>query len=163
MEEEDQVAGRRGGGGGPPRKPQNQPVTAIDRFLWDHENHFSHGQPNSGSSRKDQRPHHVNDGPESNPAPFYYQEEGDRFLSLVAAGFEEPAISLVNGLFFLEQGVDGNSDENFQWASEKAFRKELAVEDYDKKNSTRAAAGKRVKRVCSKALIKGQWTEEEDR
>lgn len=165
--EENQVAGRGGGGvpvnGIPRRKPQNQPLTAIDRFLWGHKNHFPH-QPNARSSKKHRQPR-VNEGQETNSPPFYYQDqEGDEFLPLLAAGgFEEP--SLVNGLLFLEQGVVGDSYENFKWAGENDFNKELAVGNYHKnRNSTGGAAKKRVKRACSskKALIKGQWTDEED-
>ncbi|KAK4780587.1 hypothetical protein SAY87_016693 [Trapa incisa] len=152
--EEEQVYGRRGRA--QPRKPQNQPLTPIERFLLDHENHTSHDQPRAGSSENNENPHRVNEGQEIKPPPLHYQEDDDdHFLSLVAAGFKEPAISLVSELFFLDQETNYNRNENV------SLRKELAVDSST--TSKRAPPEKRLKRTPSKSLIKGQWSEEEDR
>lgn len=140
------------------RKPQNRPLTAIDRFLWGGDNHSS-SHHRSNVERNRQHPCFVDEEGENNCPPFSYQDElGVQFLPLLS--FEEP--STVDAPSFLEQdGAIGENDENFRQASEKDCRKGSAVGNFNKNSA--GATGKRVKRGCSRALIKGQWTDEEDR
>ncbi|OMO84262.1 hypothetical protein CCACVL1_10907 [Corchorus capsularis] len=139
------------------------PLSAIDRFLW--------GQTQSRSSQQYSTQRNVET--KSNPPSFstdqpllrgFYLSTNDGigiggYLSGVSSSWQTKLeeISFVDGLL-----LDG---ENLALTDEKNpnINMEMKQVKATVKNFSNKGVGKRIKKVVSTALIKGQWTDDEDR
>ncbi|KAF5744522.1 transcription factor MYB44-like isoform X1 [Tripterygium wilfordii] len=145
MEEGGGGGGVNGGGEGigyanyqthpPIHRPSCPPFSAIDRFLWGQSSHFS-TQKNC-------------------------KESG-------VGGFSSSSSSTGGGggvlwdCFQETKFLDGfyGDGESLNWTQERNPKEEVRV---GAKSGSNKGVGKRGKKVCNEPLIKGQWTDEEDR
>ncbi|OMO90497.1 hypothetical protein COLO4_19118 [Corchorus olitorius] len=138
------------------------PLSAIDRFLW--------GQTQTRSSHQYSTQSNVET--KSNPPRFSTDHGllrgfslstndgiGGGYLSGVSSSWQTKLeeISFVDGLL-----LDG---ENLAFTDEKNpnINMEMKQVKASAKNFSNKGVGKRIKKVVSAALIKGQWTDDEDR
>ncbi|XP_042960000.1 transcription factor MYB119-like [Carya illinoinensis] len=121
------------------------PFTAIDRFLYGHNHHFSQTQTQNHAKNKEVL---VSD---TVLCSF------PRSWGAIGAGFSWPSIPEVN--FSDEFFVDG---EPLNWMHEGSPNMGLK-EKVEVSGKSSKGVGKAAKKCSSEALIKGQWTDEEDR
>ncbi|XP_030926968.1 transcription factor MYB64-like [Quercus lobata] len=153
MAEGGEASGVNGGGvcghansqNNPPICRFGPPLTAIDRFLYG-QNHFSHQQTHTNIARnKDLLV--LDNGLCNFPPP----------RGAIGGGVSWPSVQEVNSVdeFFVDR-------EPLNWTYERntnmGFNEESKVEVKSSKG-----LGKKAKKANSATLIKGQWTDEEDR
>ncbi|KAL3530861.1 hypothetical protein ACH5RR_010183 [Cinchona calisaya] len=147
-------------------KPTRPPLTAIDRFLWGHDqNHFS--QPEILTNFKNKGVLFSSSSNVVNYSTNFVSSceghAGEAFLPLTNTSLPSFGTTFVDGVFLNEQ-------QNPNWMSEEVVNHQnvVGLRDHDEENSsaqkTPRGRGKREKGGGSSSaiLIKGQWTDEED-
>lgn len=123
-----------------------QPFTAIDRFLYGHNHHFSQTQSQNHAKNKEV---HVSDTLFSSFS---------QYLGAIGGGSSWPSIPEVS--FSDEFLVNGDQPLNWMHEGSPNMGLKGKVEVSGKSSK---GVGKVAKKGYSEALIKGQWTDEEDR
>lgn len=140
-----------GGGGFGHRNLQNNPhiyrptppLTAIDRFLWG-QSHFKHQHIQDSERNKEKLV--------STNGLCSFSSSSGAIGAVSLPSFQET--SFVDGLF-----ADGDS---LNWTHERNPN-EVLKDEVKVPGKNFRGTGKKGKKGSSSALIKGQWTEEEDR
>lgn len=126
--------------------PATPPLTAIDRFLWGHSFHFnSNQQPRNNLKNKETTPNGLTGGSFSSFSGAISGYGGEVLW---------PSIQELNIVNEESAVINSSYGRNLN---------ELSEEIIVATKSSYKGIPKKAKKASSQALIKGQWTEEEDR
>lgn len=156
--------GGAGGGGfgdgnlqnNPPLYKPCPPLSAIDRFLWG-QNHFSH--QNSVVVKNKQTLGSIGNGFAD------FSSSSGAITSYGSVGVSWPSSRNDHHIMSLDEGAPFFDEETCSWLHERNLNPNLGSNEEARmvENNSKRTGKKKVKVGYSSSLIKGQWTEEEDR